>query len=401
MRTWAWATIILGGCFELETVRRPTLDCFEALGIERPTFEDGQPASRPETPRWCGRAPPDEVPARPAPFAPGACLELRDGRGWRLYDYDDAGRLIAVRERRRDARWYYDGDILSGYKDFDETLYRYDDHGRLIRIEGRRRWVEIERDDAGRIVGRLSLSGVAGSQTECVARYDPESGALIEQRCVDDASGAVQSTAVHWDPEQGAWVRRTLRNDTEETLAWRCDADGQAVYDLEAGFDEAGRLVRSRDPLRRCGAFDGQRLAHDADGALIAELNTCRGVGAWGVTGTVFAEGHPVCQTRHNRSGGFTFGNEWPPFRRDPLGGCLGGCESYPDVVRPHGAVSMALPEWTNGRLSRLSLDANADGHIDEVIDLPAEYDDQGRLIREAILGRFGVEQVEYVYDCN
>ena len=396
MRTWAWAAIILGGCFELETVRRPTLDCFDALGVRRPTFDDGRSESRPTTPRWCGVSP-DHVPARPAPFAPGACLELRDGREWRRYGYDAAGRLVWVRDARSEARWYYVGDTLSGYKDFDGTLYRNDDHGRLIRIEGKLKWVEFQRDDAGRIVGRLSLQGVAGEQTECVARYDPETGALIEERCVDDATGEVDTRAVRWDPERDAWEERTVRDGAEKTVVWRCDADGRTVSDLEASFDPAGRLVRSRDPGGRCGSAGGQRLAYDAEGALIAHVDGCD-AGPWGVASTVFVNSRPLCQTYDNDR---LWWGYWPPFQREPLGGCYGNCEPYSDVIQPHGEVSMALPEWSRGRLSRLHLDVNADGHIDEVIDLPAEYDAEGRLIREAILGRFDVEQVEYRYDCE
>lgn len=401
MRVWAWAAIGLGGCFELETVRRPTLDCFDVLGIRRPIFDDGRPDARPKTPRWCGYPAPDEVPARPAPFAPGACLEVRYGRAWRRYDYDAAGRLIRAREERRgEARWYYEGDTLIGYKDLDETLYRYDAHGRLIRIEGKSRWVEIERDAAGRIVGRLSLRGLAGEQTECVSRYDPETGALIEQRCVDEQTGSIETTTVHWDPELDAWEQRRVEDDVEEILVWRCDAEGLAVYDLEAGFDAAGRLVRSRDRSRRCEAPDGQRMAYAADGALIAQLNTCSDT--WGgVASMVFADGRPVCQTRHNHNRDFTLLFDWPPFRREQVDACAGACDAYPDLIRPHGEVSMVIPEWSAGRHSRLHLDANADGHVDQIIDLPAEYDAEGRLIREAMLGPFDVEQVEYRYDCE
>lgn len=399
MRTWAWAwaAILLGGCFELETVRRPALDCFDVLGVRRPAFDDGLPESRPKTPRTCRFAPPDSVSARHAPFAPGACLELRDGREYRRYGYDAAGRLSWARERDREARWYYAGDTLSGYKDFDGRLYRYDDHGRLIRIEGKFRWVEIQRDEAGRIVGRLSLQGVAGEQKECVARYDPATNALIEERCVDDATGSISTKAVRWDPEQDAWEERAVREGAEETLVWRCDADGRAVYDLEAGFDEAGRLVRSQDSGWGCDAADARRLAYDADGALIASLRSC-GAGPWGAASTVFADGRPLCQIYQNDR--IPFGS-WPPFRRDPLGLCSGACDGYQDVIPPHGDVSMAIPEWSRGRLSSLRLDANADGHVDEVIDLPAEYDAEGRLVREAILGRFRVETVEYRYDCE
>lgn len=172
MRTWAWAAMVLGGCFKLETVRRPTVDCFDVLGGARPAFDDGLPDSRPKTSRWCRFAPPDHVVARPVPFAPGACLELRDGREWARYGYDATGRLMWAREGRREARWYYTGDTLNGYTDFDGTLYRYDDHGRLIRIEGKSRWVEIERDDAGRIVSRLSLRGALASRPRLSARID-------------------------------------------------------------------------------------------------------------------------------------------------------------------------------------------------------------------------------------
>lgn len=394
MRTWAWAAnmaIVLSGCFELETVRRPVLDCFEVLGVPRPTFDDGHPESRPQTPQWCRLAPPDDVPPRPTPRAPGACLTLRDGVVWRHYIYDAAGRLIQARERgRRVARWYYDGDTLSGYKDFDGTLYRYDTRGRLIRIEGRWNWTEIQRDDEGRIIGRFSLHGAAGSQTECMARYDPEVGALIEERCVHDDTDSIDTRAVRWDPEQAAWQSRTVRDGVEETSTWRCDANGQPVYDLDAGFDSMGRLVNAHPQL--CSTPEDQRLAYDASGALTASLTPCAAT-----TSTVFVDERPICQTYDNSE--FWF-DGWPPFR-PPTSSCLGGCGNYYDIVQPYGPVSMALPEWTDGRLSRLRLDANADGHIDEVIDLPAEYDAAGRLIRETILGRFDVEQVEYRYDCE
>jgi hypothetical protein len=401
--------MILSGCFELETVRHPILDCFEVLGVPRPSFEDGQVQSRPKTPRWCGSRP-DQVPDRPAPFAPGACLALRDGRTWRRYGYDDAGRLVWVRDAQhedwlpyvedlpipKEARWYYDGDTLSGYKDFDGTLYRYDDYGRLIRIESKQHWIEIQRDGLGRIIESLTLKGVAGDQTECVAHHDPETGAPSTEHCVNDTTGAVTTRTVRWDPDQHLWEDHTVRDDAEYIRIWRCDSNGTAVDDLDAGFDAAGRLVRNRVSDPRCS--DPLRRAYDADGALMAALSPCP---QWSETvlSTVYANGRAVCQT-HSSSNSFWFGT-WPPFRRESISFCSGGCEGYYDTVQPYGPVSMAIPEWSRGRLSKLSLDANADGIIDEVIDLPAAYDSEGRLTRELVLGPYQVEQFDYRYDCE